>query len=218
MQYLILSFGGQFYTADEQIPADTVLTHIVMDRPLPAQLRPKVEYVQPQYLADCANFLQLLPTAPYKPGVPPPAHLSPFVDGTKEGYMPTREREIRMMTGEEVVESEDDSGSDEDVENEQPKVKAVVVGKTDADSSVEESEDDEDEDAEQTKANLEKAKSERALANQKLKKDLEKEQKELAKTLMTNKQRKLYQTAKDEVKAKKNMARTLRAKRKQIQK
>ena len=35
---------------------------------------------------------------------------------------------------------------------------------------------------------------------------------------MTNKQRKLFQAAKDEVKAKKQTARTLRAKRKQIQK
>lgn len=87
-----------------------------MDRPVPAKLRPNVEYVQPQYLADCANNLHLLPTAPYKPGIPPPAHLSPFVDGTKEGYMPTREREIRMLTGDEVIVSDQESDSEEEVE------------------------------------------------------------------------------------------------------
>lgn len=42
------------------------------------------------------------------PGLPPPAHLSPFVDGQKEGYMPQREKEIIHLKGQEVVESEDD--------------------------------------------------------------------------------------------------------------
>jgi len=39
---------------------------------------------------------------------------------------------------------------------------------------------------------------ERKAMNAQLKKDLEKEQKELAKVLMTNKQRKLYQKAEEE--------------------
>ena len=44
---------------------------------------------------------------------------------------------------------------------------------------------------------------ERKAANEKLKKDLAKEQKEMAKVLMTNRQRKLYQKAEDEQRQKK---------------
>lgn len=55
-----------------------------------------------------------MPTNQYRPGIPPPAHLSPFIDGQKEGYMPQREKEILYIKGEEVIEEE------EDVEEEEP--------------------------------------------------------------------------------------------------
>lgn len=114
LQYLISSFGGRFYTSEADVPKDIEITHIVMDRPMPASMKlKKCEYVQPQYLADCANNVHLLPTAAYKPGIPPPAHLSPFVDGEKEGYMPRREQEIRMLKGEEVIA---DEGNESDAE------------------------------------------------------------------------------------------------------
>lgn len=69
------------------------------------------------------NNLVLLPTSQYRPGVPPPAHLSPFIDGQKEGYMPQREKEILYIKGEEVIEEE------EDVEEEEPKVEVKEVEK-----------------------------------------------------------------------------------------
>ena len=50
----------------------------------------------------------LLPTSQYRPGIPPPAHLSPFIDGQSEGYVPLREKEILHMKGEEVIEEEED--------------------------------------------------------------------------------------------------------------
>jgi hypothetical protein len=60
------------------------------------------------------NNLHQLPTHPYRPGVAPPPHLSPFVDNVKEGYIPTRQKEINQLKGEileEVVDDEDDEES-----------------------------------------------------------------------------------------------------------
>ena len=231
LQYIILSFGGQFYLSEDDVPEGTEITHIVMDRPLPASMKlKKCEYVQPQYLADCANNIHLLPTAAYKPGIPPPAHLSPFVDGKKEGYMPRREQEIRMLKGEEVVaeESSDDNeaaaSSDEEEEEVKPAAKKQVKQSTekakgDADSSSGDDDDmNEEEDTAKTKADIAKMKQERAAANKKLKEDLEKEQKEMGKVLMTNRQRKLYQQAADEAKEKKAVVKKLKTKRKIIEK
>lgn len=122
-----------------------------MDRPLPSKLK-QVEYVQPQYIVDSLNNLHLLPTAPYKPGIPPPAHLSPFVDGVKEGYQPKREQEIALLKGEQVIEEE--SSSDENEEEnvqEKPEVKEM---KDDVDSSS----DEDEEDLEQEKEAIQQAK------------------------------------------------------------
>lgn len=93
-----------------------------MDRPLTASILDKkanLEYVQPQYLVDCLNNQFLLPTSQYRPGNPPPAHLSPFIDNEKEGYVPMRQKEIAHLKGEEVVESSSDS--EEEVEPVKPK-------------------------------------------------------------------------------------------------
>ena len=54
--------------------------------------------------------------------------------------------------------------------------------------------------------------------NAKLKKDTEQEQKELAKVLMTNRQRKLYQKMEDDSKTKKETVSKLKTKRKAIEK
>ena len=59
---------------------------------------------------------------------------------------------------------------------------------------------------------------ERVKANKKLKDDHEKERKEMGKVLMTNRQRKMYQQAADEVKEKKDNVKKLKVKRKTIEK
>lgn len=113
------------------------------------------------------------------------------------------------MKGEEVIESD---------EEEQQEVKALPVpkkqkveqvkGKGDADSS-----SDED-----NEADPETVIAARKAQNAKLKRDLEKEQTEMAKVLMTNRQRKLYQKAEDEQKLKKEMVQKLKVKKRQISK
>jgi pescadillo protein len=115
-----------------------------MDRPVGATLLNKLknkEFVQPQYVADSINNLFLLPTSAYRPGVPPPPHLSPFIDNVKEGYVPTRQKEIMHLKGEEVVESdEEDSDMAEEVKPAKAKPKQTT-NKGDADSSDEEGND-----------------------------------------------------------------------------
>ena len=84
-------------------------------------------------------------------------------------------------------------------------------GKGDADSSSGDEKSDSEQDVALTQA-------ERKAAHAKLKKDLQKEQQEMAKVLMTNRQRKLYQKAADEQKGKQESVKKLRAKRKTIEK
>jgi len=183
-----------------------------MDRPL-ATKKANVEYIQPQYVIDSLNNLFLLPTSQYAPGIAPPAHLSPFIDNVKEGYVPNRGKEISHLKGEELVESEEEE--EEVVVKPTPAKRAtrsnkevVPKGKTDMDSSSEE--ENEDEPQELIAA--------RKATNAKLKKDLEKENKEMAKVLMTNRQRKLYQKAEDDQKSKKEVVNKLKNKRRTIEK
>jgi len=58
-----------------------------------------------------------LPNQAYKPGVPPPPHLSPFVDDVKEGYIPTRQKEIKSLKGEEIEEIDDEEDEDEQMQS-----------------------------------------------------------------------------------------------------
>jgi len=190
LQHLILSLGGQFATEEDvDFLAKHKVTHHVIDRPITGKLDSTRDYVQPQWIADSMNNLFLLPAQSYRPGVPPPPHLSPFVDNAKEGYIPTRQKEINQLKGEIA----DDLSGEEESSSEEEEAAAVPVpkqtkatkqepikaapSKGDADSSS----DEEDEVAEQKKA--------KAVKNQKLKKELKKEQEELGKILMSKKQR-----------------------------
>lgn len=53
-----------------------------------SQYQSSRELIQPQWIFDSINSCICLPVSPYKAGIPPPPHLSPFVDDIKEGYVP----------------------------------------------------------------------------------------------------------------------------------
>ena len=128
LQYLILSFGGSFYTQDDEFDSKKI-THHVIDRPLNKKTK-DIEYVQPQYVVDSLNNLFLLPVSQYAPGIPPPAHLSPFIDDKTEGYIPMRSKEIMHLKGEEVMESDDSEVEEEPVQKKkksQPKKQVEEV-------------------------------------------------------------------------------------------
>lgn len=88
---LCRSFGGTVAWEGEGSPyseADDVITHQVVDRPTQGHRFLSRNYVQPQWVCDSANYRVLMPVEMYKPGSPPPPHLSPFVDHEQEGYTP----------------------------------------------------------------------------------------------------------------------------------
>ena len=214
LQHLILSLGGKFATEeDTDFLAKNKITHHVIDRPLSGKLDSTRDYVQPQWIADSMNNLFLLPTQSYRPGVPPPPHLSPFVENAKEGYIPTRQKEINQLKGEVVDDLSDDEEESEEEAPVPPKKETKTLSKQepvktsskgDADSS-----SDEDDVIQEKKA--------KALKNEKLKKDLKKEQEELGKILMSKKQRQLLEKAEQSNRTKKDQAQKLKEKRKIIE-
>ena len=138
-----MGFGGTYLTEETAETSNLKVTHHVVDRPL-TKLDSTREYVQPQWIVDSLNNLFLLPTQPYRPGVAPPPHLSPFTDPSKEGYIPTRQKEINQLKG--IVDDEVISEEEQEEEPVEVVPKQVAASKEvkkapakgDADSSSEE--------------------------------------------------------------------------------
>lgn len=225
------------------------ITHVCVDRPIPESSQDKSkEYIQPQYIVDSINNLFLLPTKPYAPGIPAPAHLSPFVDNETEGYLPDRQREINALAGIESTltgpalgsdseDIDDDDKEDDDVPEEKTSKTAASKTKGDVDSSSDEEgaseelsgSESEDEAPVKAKKGAKKAapakkptaktakkiqkkvltRADRAAKNDKIKRDLAKEQKEMGKMLMSNRQKKMYQEVEKTQKTKKETAKKL---------
>lgn len=68
-----------------------------MDRPRQGHRHLSREYVQPQWVYDCANHRVLAAAALYAPGRALPPHLSPFVSGEEEGYVPEYGRQLAAL-------------------------------------------------------------------------------------------------------------------------
>ncbi len=97
---------------------DPSITHHIVDRPkLPTEystLPKSREYIQPQWVFDCANFLYLIPLQKYTVGAELPPHLSPWVNDEEEGYKPAYAEEIdRLKNGLEPI--EEDNNNDNEV-------------------------------------------------------------------------------------------------------
>ena len=101
MVFVIRAFGGEVCWDGEGSPYDEKdggVTHHVCDRPMSKDaMKPEREYVQPQWVVDCANWRVLIPTKEYAPGAPPPPHLSPFVDAEDEGYTPDYQQTLMRL-------------------------------------------------------------------------------------------------------------------------
>jgi pescadillo protein len=123
MVFVIRSFGGDVCWDGEGSPRDEKdggVTHHVCDRPMrDGDKKPQREYVQPQWVVDCANWRVLIPTSDYAPGKPPPPHLSPFVNAEDEGYTPDYQRTLLRLraqaeatkAGRSLLEDADEDGA-----------------------------------------------------------------------------------------------------------
>ncbi|KAI5950586.1 NOP7 [Candida margitis] len=228
LEFVILSCGGSVISeislddlklndpkAYEQLNLDSI-THQICDRNKVLQKVPGRTYVQPQWVFDCVNKQELISVSSYAPGETLPPHLSPW--GDAGGYDPNAEAKSQAGEGENNVEESEEEEEDEEVE--------VESGDEDQDEEEEDEEEDEDltaqkelemevagekfsEQKEEPKAKKQKTKSTTST---------EDEAKELAKIMMTNKQKKLYKKMQYGIDKKETRNKELTKKKKQLEK
>ena len=199
LELVCLAFGGKVGWDDSDSPiaaSDPSITHHVVDRPkLPSSfdaLPKSREFVQPQWILDCANFHFLLPCSRYAIGAALPPHLSPWVDDEEEGYKPAYAEEVEKIKNGEIIDVQTtevvgggaaESSADEDDDAKMAeKTKAKDEASADDDSSDNEDDTDSEEEDEEVKA--EKMKKRR--------REEDAETKELAKMMMSKKAARLY--------------------------
>lgn len=98
--FVIRAFGGVASWDGDGAPfkeSDEDITHQIIDRPTQGHIFLSRDYVQPQWVYDSVNIRILLPTQDYVLGRTPPAHLSPFVDNDKEGYLPEYAETVKRL-------------------------------------------------------------------------------------------------------------------------
>merc|ERR1712176_296747 len=112
LELISLAFGAKVGWEGPNSPIrsnDPSITHHIVDRPKLLSsydsLPKSREFVQPQWILDCTNFMFVLPIEKYGVGKPLPPHLSPWVDNDEEGYKPAYAEVIeRLKNGEDVDE------------------------------------------------------------------------------------------------------------------
>jgi pescadillo protein len=215
LELVCLAFGAKVGWEGPNSPidaSDATVTHHIVDRPKLQSsydsLPKSREFVQPQWVLDCSNFMFLLPIARYAVGASLPPHLSPWIDHDEEGYKPAYAEEIeRLKNGESIPENMITDPAEEideiDAENESGD-ESNEDGIHELDSEEEDESDEEDV----------KAKQERA---EKHRKKEEEEAHALAKTMMSRKASHLYGRMQNGINKKKAQVETLKHRRREIE-
>ncbi|KAJ1606714.1 pescadillo containing BRCT domain [Cryptosporidium canis] len=145
--FVIKSLGGKVGWENEYSSIkkdDEGITHYIVDRPVQflksfMDNHENCEFIQPQWVFDSMNESIRLPTRAYGPGEKLPPHLSPFVDDSTQGYIPTQRQvldEIKescgplgsreYLSGEESTQIGDLSEHDSDIEVQQAREDAYL--------------------------------------------------------------------------------------------
>jgi len=161
LELIILSYGGSVGWEGQDSPIrmdDASITHHVIDRPklLPnySKLPKSREYIQPQWILDCANFNFILPVQKYGVGSALPPHLSPWVNDAEEGYVPKYKEEVERLKNGEVLEDDDEEEEEvvvaekKEADEASPSENNIEAKEEDDESDTEISEDEDDEEAE----------------------------------------------------------------------
>lgn len=218
LELMCLAYGAKLGWEGPNSPIsvnDPTITHHIVDRPkLPSSyscLPKSREFVQPQWILDCSNFMFLLPIAKYGAGATLPPHLSPWVDNEEEGYKPAYAEEIeRLKNGEPMEEANEEN--DEEVEMTE-KTSAIVDDEAEMsdahgdDDIVESSVEEEEEEDDDTKAK-------RAAKNRERE---EKEAHELSKSMMSRKAAHLYSRMQHGLAKKQSKVEALQSRRREVE-
>jgi len=122
LTFLLLSFSASSLSTDPTTgyapyaESDGRITHQICDRGrLPDAIVPGRKYVQPQWVVDSINKGILLDESLYVPGTELPAHLSPFVEKAEGKYDPEALVDLDLSDSE--AEQADQEEVDEDMEH-----------------------------------------------------------------------------------------------------
>ncbi|KAI5965350.1 NOP7 [Candida pseudojiufengensis] len=241
LEFLILSCGGKIISEimlddlkinNPEIFANLDLnsiTHHISDRNKILQKVPGRTYIQPQWIFDCINAKQLNNVNDYAPGETLPPHLSPW--GDSSGYDPSLNKKAsNVEDGEAEADEVEEEEEEEDVEEDDEEIE-VASGDEDQEEEEEEDVEEDDEDLKAQKelelevsgkkfSDIDNSKDQPKTKKQKIVKKLteDEEAKELAKIMMTNKQKKLYKKMQYGINKKETRNNELTSKKKQLEK
>jgi len=195
LELISLAFGAKVGWEGPNSPIrsnDPSITHHIVDRPKLLSsydaLPKSREFVQPQWILDCSNFMFVLPIEKYGVGQTLPPHLSPWVDNEEEGYKPTYALVIEKLKNGEVV--DDDEMEELNAVSTNTTENNEVESAEEADESDDDN-DDESEEEDNDKNPKEDLKKKKARAKKRREQE-EREAHELAKSMMSRKAAHLY--------------------------
>ncbi|KAI8851573.1 Pescadillo N-terminus-domain-containing protein [Chytridium lagenaria] len=239
LEFIIKSFGGKVGwdatsgSGSEFDESDPRITHAIIDRPIAenAAVHPKRQYLQPQWVYDCVNAKKLLKTKGYHVGEELPPHLSPFGNGA-EGYDPLEGGDVEMKEAGDEETAEDGEGEEEDAEEEEEEEEDDKEDEDDDEEAIYKAELEAEAAGLTFSEYLEKKAKEDAAVSKKAKPDATAgkkkkvsqaeteaaEEKELAKMMMSKKDRRLYNQIEFGKKKKADEANKLREKRIELEK
>ena len=217
IELVALAFGAKvgWEGNDSRISMkDPSITHHIIDRPtIPSSYESSLpksrEYVQPQWILDCTNFMYLLPIARYGVGTVLPPHLSPWVDDDEEGYKPKYAEEIERLKNGESIELDDTTGDNDISLDDTTKAMSEQIDEhVDEEPGIENNDEDSEEEDDDSDAAKEKIDKKRKLE--------EEETHRLAKTMMSRKASHLYGRMQHGLAKKKAKIESLNQRRKEL--